>query len=76
MKLDAQSILMAVLGSLSAFLFYGHIALQDEVDSMNTRLRQAESELDDIWAKYNDEQKSKFDFMEKFHAELDKKKDK
>ncbi|MCK5605516.1 hypothetical protein KAR91_26725 [Candidatus Pacearchaeota archaeon] len=53
---DKDMILKAVGGSLMAYLFYGHIALQAKVGTLEAELVQAKSELDDIWGKYNGSQ--------------------
>lgn len=47
---------VAILGSLIAFLFYGHIELASEVHSLQTTVEQSKGELKDIWTKYNDGQ--------------------
>ena len=70
-----RNILLGILGSLASFLFYGYIETKDKLEKVDTRLEQAESELDDIWAKYNKEQDEKMDFMKEFYKELDKKQD-
>ena len=48
---------VAILGSLIAFLFYGHIELASEVHSLQTTVEQSKGELKNIWMKYNDGQK-------------------
>lgn len=50
-----SKIAFGVLASLCSYLFYGYINTANEVNSMNTRLLQAESELNDLWSKYNAE---------------------
>ena len=71
-----KNILLAIVGSLASFLFYGYIDTNDKLEKVDTRLLQAESELDDIWAKYNKEQDEKMAFMKEFYKELEKKQDK
>lgn len=71
-----KNILLAIVGSLASFLFYGYIETADKLEKVETRLTQAESELDDIWAKYNKSLDEKMEFYKEFYSELDKKKDK
>jgi hypothetical protein len=71
-----KNILLAIVGSLASFLFYGYIETVDRLEKVDTRLTQAESELNDIWSKYNKEQDEKMNFIREFYKELDKKKDK
>jgi hypothetical protein len=71
-----KNILLAIVGSLCSFLFYGYIETVDKLEKVDTRLLQAESELDDLWGKYNKEQDQKMEFYKEFRNELDKKKDK
>lgn len=73
---NLKNILLAIVGSLSSFLFYGYIETADTLDKVDTRLLQAESELDDIWEKYNTAQTEKLEFYKEFRNELDKKRDK
>ena len=67
---------LGIIGSLASFLFYGYIDTKDKLEKVDTRLIQTESELNDLWAKYNKEQDEKLLFIEKFYKELDKKQDK
>ena len=76
MNLNPTNILVAILSSLSAFLFYGYIDLKNEVEVVNTELQQARTELDDVWSHINKGQEDKVLFIEKFYQELEKKKDK
>ena len=71
-----KNILLAIVGSLASFLFYGYIETKDKLEKVETRLTQAESELDDIWDKYNKSLDEKMEFYKEFYSELDKKKDK
>jgi hypothetical protein len=71
-----KNILLAIVGSLASFLFYGYIETQNEIEDIGARLTQAESELDDIWSKYNKSLDEKMLFYKEFYKELDKKKDK
>ena len=71
-----KNILLAIVGSLASFLFYGYIETKDKLEKVETRLSQAESELDDIWSKYNDSLEEKMNFYKEFRDELDKKRDK
>ena len=71
-----KNILLAIVGSLASFLFYGYIETKDKLEKVETRLSQAESELDDIWGKYNDSLEEKMNFYKEFRDELDKKRDK
>jgi len=70
-----KNILLAVIGSLASFLFYGYIETKDKLEKVDTRLIQAESELNDVWTKYNKEQDDKLNFIKEFYKELDKKVD-
>ena len=71
-----KNILLAVVGSLSSYLFYGYIDTKDKLEKVDTRLIQVESELDDIWSKYNKSLDEKMVFYKEFYKELDKKQDK
>ena len=73
---NIKTILLGIIGSLASFLFYGYIDTADKLEKVDTRLIQAESELDDIWGKYNKEQDEKMNFIREFYKELDKKRDK
>jgi len=75
-QIDFKAILGAILASLSAYLFYGYIDTADKLDRVDTRLIQAESELDDLWMKHNKAQDEKMLFIKEFYKELEQKKDK
>ena len=68
-----KNILLAIVGSLASFLFYGYLETKDKLEKVDTRLIQAESELNDVWAKYNKEQDDKMVFIKEFYQELEKK---
>ncbi len=62
-KIDTNQILMAILGSLVAYVFYGHIALEAKVSVHDLQLEQDGSELNDIWGKYNSAGEQMMNFM-------------
>jgi hypothetical protein len=53
-NIDTKTILMAIVGSLTAYVFYGHINLEAKVDTIQTKQNQVLSEQRDLWGKYND----------------------
>ena len=64
---------MAVVGSLTAYVFYGHINLTAKVETVDVRTKQSEVEIDDLWGKYNHTLDKNFEFMEKYYQkELEK----
>ncbi len=65
-NLDTKTILMGILASLCGYIFYGYIGLSAKVDTLETVIMQHDSELDDIWSKYNDEISKQFIMYEKF----------
>ena len=65
--IDNKTVLMAVMGSLIGYVFYGFIELSAKVDTMATELHQVQSEQRDLWNKYNQDQQTKFDFAVKFY---------
>ena len=64
---DTNKILMVILGSLVAYVFYGFIDLSAKVDTIETKQNQVLGEQRDLWNKYNDDQNKKFDFAVKFY---------
>ena len=65
--IDTNKILMVILGSLVAYVFYGFIDLSAKVDTIETKQNQVIGEQRDLWDKYNDDQRTKFDFAVKFY---------
>jgi hypothetical protein len=65
--LDAKTILMGISASLTGYIFYGFIELSALVETMRTEMEQVKGEQVDLWGKYNDDQKTKFDFAVKFY---------
>lgn len=65
-KIDAKTVLMGILASLSAYIFYGYIGLSAKVDTQQQIIEQNRSELDDIWSKYNADIEKQFAMFEKF----------
>jgi hypothetical protein len=59
--LDGKVIVMAVMASLTGYIFYGHINLEATVSTMDAVQVQSASELDDLWGKFNGGQKMFFD---------------
>lgn len=60
-------IVLAVLGSLVAYVFYGFINLSAEVKTLHPVINQVVSEQDDIWNKYNQDQKDKIEFIKNYY---------
>ena len=52
-KENITKILLGILASLASFLLYGFIDLSIQVSTMDARLSQSESELKNLWRKYN-----------------------
>jgi len=67
---DKDTIIKAVGGSLMAFLFYGHIDTAATQKTIITKQEQSDSELDDLWGKYNEGQAM---FVEHLMKEMDYK---
>ena len=53
-NIDTNQILMGILGSLVGYVFYGHINLEAKVSVQEIQMEQVQSELRDVWGKYND----------------------
>lgn len=62
-KIDTNQILMAILGSLTAYVFYGHINLGAKVETIETKQEQVRSEQRDLWGKYNTSGETITNFM-------------
>lgn len=56
---------LAVMGSLMAYNFYGRIEDAANIQSMKQEIVQLKSETRDIWTKYNADIKEKTDMMMK-----------
>jgi len=67
--IDGKTMVMAVVGSLTAYVFYGHINLSADIKPIGTRLEQVESEQKDLWGKYNDEAMYKIEFMQEYYKD-------
>ena len=65
-KIDFKTVLMGILASLCGYIFYGYIELAAKVETQETIIKQHDSELNDIWSKYNDDIEKKFIMLEKF----------
>ena len=63
----AVGIVVAILGSLVAYVFYGFINLSADVKTMHPVMEQVKSEQDDIWRKYNSDQKDKVEFIKDYY---------
>ena len=50
---DGKTMVMAVVGSLTAYVFYGHIKTSALVDTIVTKQEQVIGEQKDLWGKYN-----------------------
>ena len=66
-NLDFKTILMGIVASLSGYVFYGYIELKAEVNVVKTQLEQANSELRDLWGKYNEQLDKEVNFITKFY---------
>ncbi len=62
-EIDSNKILMAILGSLVGYVFYGHIRLEATVGVHDIEINQGESERIDLWGKYNDAGEKFMDFL-------------
>ena len=60
-------IVLTVLGSLVAYVFYGFINLSAEVKTMHPVIEQQDSELDDLWGKFNDINSDKVEMMKDYY---------
>jgi hypothetical protein len=65
-NIDVKTILMGILASLCGYIFYGYIELSAKVDTQQTIIAQHDSELNDIWSKYNADIEKQFAMFEKF----------
>jgi hypothetical protein len=65
-NIDTKNILMGILASLCGYIFYGYIELSAKVDTQQTIIEQHDSELNDIWSKYNADIEKQFTMFEKF----------
>ena len=66
-NLDFKTILMGIVASLSGYVFYGYIELKAEVNVVKTQLEQSQSELRDLWSKYNEQLDKEVNFITKFY---------
>ena len=62
-KINMNNAVMAIMGSLLAFMFYGRIQDAADIIALKGEVIQAKSELRDVWGKYNDAGKQMMDFM-------------
>ena len=67
--LDGKTIVMAVVASLTGYIFYGHINLSAKVETVVTKQEQVVSEQKDLWGKYNDEAMYKIQFMKEYYTD-------
>ena len=67
--LDGKTMVMAVVGSLTAYVFYGHINLAAEVKTVVTKQEQVVGEQRDLWGKYNNEAMYKVEFMKEYYTD-------
>ena len=65
-NIDVKTILMGILASLCGYIFYGYIELSAKVETQQTIIEQHDSELNDIWGKYNADIEKQFAMFEKF----------
>lgn len=56
-------LLMTIFGSLTGYVFYGHITLEATVSNHELELGQGKSERLDLWGKYNVAGKTFTDFL-------------
>lgn len=63
----AAGIVVAILGSLVAYVFYGFINLSAEVKTLHPVINQMKSEQDDIWKKYNKNQDDKIELIKDYY---------
>ena len=63
----AVGIVVTILGSLVAYVFYGFINLSAEVKAMRPVIEQMEGEQKDLWNKYNDDDKDKVVFITNYY---------
>ena len=52
-KMNMTNAVMAIMGSLLAFMFYGRIQDAADIIALKGEVGQAKSELRDVWGKYN-----------------------
>lgn len=64
---DGKTMVMAVVGSLTAYVFYGHIKTSALVDTIVTKQEQVIGEQKDLWGKYNAEAMYKIEFMKEYY---------
>ena len=67
--LDGKTIVMAVVASLTGYIFYGHINLSAKVETVVTKQEQVVSEQKDLWGKYNEEAMYKIQFMKEYYTD-------
>jgi hypothetical protein len=53
-KMNMTNAVMAIMGSLLAFMFYGRIQDAADIVKLKNEVEQHGSELRDVWGKYND----------------------
>jgi hypothetical protein len=52
-KIDTNQIVMAIFGSLLAFMFYGRIQDAADIVQLKEKVEQGDGERIDLWSKYN-----------------------
>lgn len=71
----AVGIVVTILGSLVAYVFYGFINLSADVKTLHPVIEQIQGEQKDIWNKYNQDQKDKVIFiMDYYQFKVDEEK--
>ena len=63
----AVGLVVTVLGSLVAYVFYGFINLSAEVKTMHPVIEQTRIEQKDLWNKYNKDQDQKIVFIKDYY---------
>ena len=62
-NMDGKTAMMAIMGSLMAFLFYGRIQDAADIVKLNGEVEQHDGELRDVWGKYNTAGAQMMNFM-------------
>jgi hypothetical protein len=62
---DTKTILMGIIGSLTAFMFYGRIQDASNIQTLQEKVEQGSGERADLWGKYNNDIEKKFEMYEK-----------
>lgn len=66
---NAKTIMMGIVGSLTGFVFYGHINLKARVDTIETKQNQVLVEQRDLWGKYNQEADYKINSIRTYYKD-------